>query len=262
MPLDRSKLREIVEISVFIVLAFVIVYLFELRNESLLLIALIFGVYLLVSGKVRQLKFMDLEVIVSEVESKQFELKGVDSMQAELDTEIIEKWGPEQLENDIKPKLIREAKKIKVLSISKKHVGHYNPRVAYAYLKYFTHVVFVDENNLLSGFAEADDLLKIIKPINPLDPDPNSPYDNIAMNFVNNINQWILESPIVNPMDKNVYVREGTSRKQALGLMNQHQLKVLPVVSSLGGYYKGIIDYDSIIWQITRDLYEHTKISR
>ena len=71
MPLDRSKHREIVEISVFIVLAFVIIYLFELRNESLLFIALIFGIYLLVSGKVRQLKFMDLEVIVSEVESKQ-----------------------------------------------------------------------------------------------------------------------------------------------------------------------------------------------
>jgi CBS domain-containing protein len=260
MPLDRSKRREIVEISVFIVLAFVIVYLFELRNESLLLIALIFGIYLLVSGKVRQLKFMDLEVIVSEVESKQFELKGVDSMQAELDSEYFDKGGGDKLENDIRPKLIREAKKVKVLRIIRKHDAHYDPRLVNAYLKYFTHVVFVDENNLLSGFAEADDLLKIIKPENPLDP--YSPYDDIATNFVNNINVWKLESPIVNPMDKNIYVMEGASRKQALGLMSQHQLKVLPVVSSLGGYYRGIIDYDSIIWQITRDLYEHTKISR
>ena len=94
MPLDRSKRREIVEISVFIALAFVIVVLFGLKTESLLFVALIFGIYLLVSGKIRHVKFMDLEVIVSEVESMQIELKGVESMQVELDKVIFEKGDP------------------------------------------------------------------------------------------------------------------------------------------------------------------------
>ena len=173
MSFKKSKNKEIVEISVFIVLAFVIVFLFDLRAESLLFVALIFGIYLLVSGRVRQLKFMDLEVIVSEVESKQLELKGVDGMQVELDTAIFEKGGPSILENDIKPRLIREAKKIKVLRITKKQDAHYHPMYANAYLKYFTHVVFVDEHNLLNGFAEADELLKIIK---PKDSDSDHPW--------------------------------------------------------------------------------------
>jgi hypothetical protein len=264
MSFERSKRREIVEISVFIVLAFVIVFLFELKTESLLFVALIFGIYLLVSGKVRQLKFMDLEVIVSEVESKQLELEGVDSMQAELDSEYFEKGGIEKLENDIKPKLIREAKKIKVLRITKKEDAHYDASVAFAYLQYFTHVIFIDDSNFLSGFAEANDLLAKIKPKFPQQkrlPYEKIEMDDIAIEFVNKFNQWKLEPPIKKPPEID-YVKEGTPRKQVLDIMNQHQIWVLPVVSSLGLKYAGIIDYDSIIWQITRDLYEHAKIAR
>ena len=168
-----------------------------------------------------------------------------------------------KLENDIKPKLIREAKKIKVLRITKKQGSNYDASIAYAYLKYFTHVIFID-NNLLSGFAEADDLLDIIKPRDPQKKQP--PYekiemDDIAVRFVNKFNEWILEPPIKKATEI-VLFKEGTSRKQVLELMNQHHIWVLPVVSSLGLKYAGVIDYDSIIWQITRDLYKHAKISR
>jgi CBS domain-containing protein len=85
--------------------------------------------------------------------------------------------------------------------------------------------------------------------------------EDIAVEFVNKFNEWTLEPPIKKATEI-VYVREGTSRKQVLDLMDQHHLRVLPVVSSLGLKYAGVIDYDSIIWQITRDLYKHAKISR
>jgi hypothetical protein len=88
MSFKKSKKREIVEISIFIVLAFVIVFLFDLRTESLLFVALIFGIYLLVSGRVRQFKFMDFEVVVTEVESKQLELEREETMQADSTAKI------------------------------------------------------------------------------------------------------------------------------------------------------------------------------
>jgi hypothetical protein len=260
MSFKKSKNRGVVEISIFIVLAFVIVFLFDLRTESLLFVALIFGIYLLVSGRVRQLKFMEFEIVVTEVESKQLELEREESMQAELHSEYFEKGGPEKLEIDVKPRLIREAKKIRVLRITQKKEAHYDVRIAYAYLQYFTHVIFIDENNLLTGFVEAKYLLNIIKPTNPLAPLEQLQFDNTAMEFVKKINDWKLDLSVINPKGKDINVVKGASRKQVLDLMNQHKLWVLPVVSS-GPRYEGVIDYDSIIWQITSDLYKHAKIS-
>jgi hypothetical protein len=73
---------QIAELSFFTALAFVIVLIFGIRNESLLFIVLIFGIYLVVSGRISRFKFMELEVMVKDVESKQLELKGVDSVEA------------------------------------------------------------------------------------------------------------------------------------------------------------------------------------
>jgi hypothetical protein len=137
---------------------------------------------------------------------------------------------------------------------------HYDVHIAYAYLKYFTHVVFIDENKLLTGFVEADYLLNIIKPTNPLEPLKQLQFDNTAKEFVKKINDWKLDPSVINPKGKDVYVVKGASRKQVLDQMNRHKLWVLPAVS-LGLHYEGVIDCDSIVWQITRDLYEHAKIS-
>jgi hypothetical protein len=120
-------------------------------------VVLIFGIYLLVSGRVRQLKFMELEVVVTEVESKQLELKREDSMQAELDSEYFDKGSPEKLENDVKPKLIREAKKIGVLRITQRKESHYDVRLAHAYLECFTQTLLrllFPSCHLLSSFIQ------------------------------------------------------------------------------------------------------------
>ncbi len=201
--------------------------------------------------------------LIAEVESQQLELKEEESTQVELDSRYFDKGGLENLEMDVIPKLVREAKKTRVLRITQKEDPQYEVRTAYAYLKYFTHVVFIDKNNLLTGFVEAIYLLDIIKPTKPVEsytPLSQLQFGDAAFDFVNKINQWNLEPSVINPKGKDIKVVKGTSRKQVLDLMKQHQLWVLPVVSS-GPRYEGVIDYDSIILQITRDLYEHANTS-
>jgi CBS domain-containing protein len=239
---------EIAEISIFAVSGFVIILLFGLTNESLLFVALIFGIYLIVSGRISQLKFMDFEIKLKDVENKELDLSIINDLQIVADLDVLDKDKPIKLDEKILPKLIREAKKIKVLRLTKSNSQGYIQTALAEYLKYFTHVVFIDdEKDVLSGFVEADTILEIIK----------SKNDN-ATNFMNTINKWTLNSTII---EKNVYVIKGASRKQVLEMMKQHTKSVLPVVS-LGLRYEGVIDYDSIIWQITKDFYDYTKTSQ
>jgi hypothetical protein len=72
--------------------------------------------------------------------------------------------------------------------------------------------------------------------------------------FLKDISDWILNPPI----RKDIYVLKGASRKQVLDRMKGLKLTVLPVVSA-GLNYEGVVDKDSIMWQITTDFYNYTK---
>jgi signal-transduction protein with cAMP-binding, CBS, and nucleotidyltransferase domain len=69
--------------------------------------------------------------------------------------------------------------------------------------------------------------------------------------FINKVNKWELFSPIIR---NNVYVEEGTSRKQALNKMDESGLDTIPVVS-IDERYVGVTEKDTIIYGIVKDLY-------
>jgi hypothetical protein len=232
----------IIEFSIFTALAFVVVYLFSLKNESLLFIVLIFSIYLIVSGRISQFKFMNLEIMMKDAENKQPEVAEVSRVPPELDTMDIAKGDPNRLNNEIKPILIREAKKIKVLRITHEYKHAYQYNTLYEYLKYFTHVIFIEGSNKFSGFAIREELLEWL----------NKPEKQ--QKFINEIQEWKLNLPV----RKNSYIIKGASRRQVFDRMKELDLTVLPVIS-LDRNYEGVIDRDSLIWQITRDLYDYAK---
>jgi hypothetical protein len=238
----------IAELSFFLAAAVVIISIFGLRNESLLFVVLIFGIYLIISGRVSQFKFMNLEIVIRDIEIKQPELTEVGLTPHELDPQYIDKGPTDKLESQIIPKLIHEAKKVRILRIKEIKDEPDYPSYRYDhnaiidYLRYFTHVVFIDNNMRLCGFATADELLKKIE------------QPSEGKEYVEQINKWILNDPI----KKDTYIVKGASRKQVLDRMKELNLTVLPVVS---GYliYEGIVDKDSIMLQITKDFYRYAK---
>lgn len=241
---QTEKRRQIIEISLFVILAIAIVLYFGLKNETLLLLVLIFGIYLVVSGRISKLKFMDFEVNMKVAEDKGLDLG---ALQAEADVEYFTKDAVPVL-HEIVPKLIREAKKVKVLRLTKRYKDHYDEYALLEYLKYFTHVVFIDDSNhnMLMGFAEGDRILGILKE-----------HDQTTNDFMNSIRNWTFSSDSI---IKDGFVINTASRKEILDMMKQQVRNVLPVVS-IDRTYRGVVDYDSIIWQITKDFYTYTKPS-
>jgi CBS domain-containing protein len=232
----------IAELSFFLAGAVVIISIFGLRNESLLFVVLIFAIYLIISGRVSQFKFVNVEIVMKDIESKQPELIGVGLSQTEVDPTYLEKKDEPTLDTVIKPKLIREAKKVRILVI--KDIKHpYDQEAAANYLKCFTHAVFIGNNNKFCGFATADELLKKIEP-------PSEEGDN----FLGSITNWELKSPI----KKDIYIVKGASRKQVLDKMKKHNLSVLPIIS-LELNYEGVVDKESIMLQITKDFYNYSR---
>jgi len=59
----------IAELSFFLAAAVVIISIFGLRNESLLFVVLIFAIYLIISGRVSQFKFVNVEIVMKDIES-------------------------------------------------------------------------------------------------------------------------------------------------------------------------------------------------
>ncbi len=232
----------IAQFSFFIVVAVVIIYVFGLRNESLLFVVLIFGIYLVFSGRVSQLKFMNVEIMIKDIESKQPELTEIGLSHAEVDPTYLEKQGLHELENVIKPTLIREAKKVKILrlKITENHPP-YDKDKATKYLTYFTHVIFTDDSKRFYGFAMADELLKKIE-------------TSKGQEFLNDIK----ERKLYHPIRTDIYIKKGKSRKEVLDKMEELGLTVLPVVSG-DQNYEGVVDKDSIMWQIITDFYNYAK---
>jgi hypothetical protein len=237
----------IAQFSFFIAIAVVIIYVFGLRNESLLFVVLIFGIYLVFSGRISQLKFMNVEIMIKDIEGKQPELTEIGLSQPAVDPLFLEKEGPVELESKIIPKLIREAKKVKILRLKiTENQPTYNKDIAAKYLRYFTHVIFTDDTKIFYGFAMADELLKELE-------------TSRGQEFLNDINKRKLHHPI----RSDIYIKKGKSRKQVLDKMEELGLTVLPVVSDglVSGSlnYEGVVDKDSIMWQITTDFYNYAK---
>jgi hypothetical protein len=229
------------QVSFFIVIAVVIIYVFGLRNESLLFVVLIFGIYLVFSGRVSQFKVMNVEIVIKDIGDKQSELTEFGLTQPEVDSRYLLKADPIQLDNVIN-QLIRETKNVRILVIKKIENQHYDKEAAIKYLNYFTHVVFIDDNKIFYGFAMADQLSKKLQ----------SPSQGDKL--LTDINEWKLNPPIRN----DISIIKGASRKQVLDKMKELGLTVLPVVS-LGNSYEGVLDKDSIMSQITRDFYNYAK---
>src|SRR3989442_781026 len=68
--MGANRVRIIAEALIFGGMTLGIVYYFGLKNESLLLSALIFGIYLVVSGRISEFKFMDLDVKLKNAENR------------------------------------------------------------------------------------------------------------------------------------------------------------------------------------------------
>jgi predicted transcriptional regulator len=185
---------------------------------------------------------MNVEIVIKDIESKQSELIEVDLSQAEVDPRYLVKQDPDKLPSVIMH-LIKWTEKVRILVIKKiKNENHheYSKPVAEEYLKYFTHVVFLDDSKIFYGFAKADALLKKIQ--------------SLGDTFLKEISEWILNSPIRN----DICIIKGASRKQVLDKMKELGLDVLPVISGDRSYV-GVLDRDSIMSQITRDFYNYAK---
>jgi ABC-type bacteriocin/lantibiotic exporter with double-glycine peptidase domain len=104
----KKQPRLIAEFSFFIAVTVVIIILNgKVTNEALLLTVLIFGIYLILSGRITQFTFKDFEIKLKDTVSKPLEIL------TETFSEISEtfeqtKGTEEELESQIIPKLSKE----------------------------------------------------------------------------------------------------------------------------------------------------------
>jgi hypothetical protein len=202
------------------------------------------------SERISQLKFMDFEVQVRDVESKTPKI--IDASNVEIQpNEIISgddilKERIDSITEKIIPKLIKDAKAYTTQVLRLTGIGNksdsryndnrYNNKVLLEYLKYVNHVVFVDYDGKFCGFSTAPEISTELSKNSEL---------------INKINKWELDSPFIR---NKAYIEEGTSRKQTLNKMNELKLDTLPVVSN-GERYVGVTEKDTIIYGIVKDLY-------
>jgi len=257
--ISPKHIRTIVESIIFGGISYVIIYFYELKNESLAFAVLIFGIYLIASGRISEFKFLGFEAKMKDAENKPLgELTKEISMKS-VDFSQDIKQGVRALELKIVPKLIREANKLKILKIVEKkdrNKKYYNPLAMYHYAKYFSHLVFVDKNEIFYGFLDAHTAMREIEKDIPEQYQGSLEgewvdavvEDKLEVKFVDMINQWELKEPIIIE-----YIVMGATRKQVLDKMDKIGLDVLPVVSS-GLKYEGFIDRDTVISQITEEL--------
>lgn|SRR5574341_59632 len=234
MHSDSMYPRIIAESAIFGWISFMIVEYFGLKSESIAFAVLILGIYLIFSGRIREFKFMGFEAKLEDIRNKP-----VDQLTEsfEIDPSISAQYMKESmgfLENQIIPELLREPKKIRVLKIVKSRRTWYSREPLQQYLRYSTHVVFLEDNPRLAGFASAYDLMQ------KLESDSE---------FVEKIREWDLQEPI----RKDMYIVKGISRKQALYLMDKLKVDVIAVVSA-DLRYEGVIDRETIISQIAEEL--------
>jgi hypothetical protein len=248
--------KNIVEMAIFIGITIIVVAIIpvtkaEIKNESLLLAVLIFGIYLVLSGRISQLKFMDFEVQVRDVENKTPKIIDASNVEIQPDEirsgdDDVPKANIDLINEKIIPKLIKDAKTyttqvLRLIGIGNKSdsrykVDRYSDKVLFDYLKYVNHVVFVDYDGKLCGFSTSPEI---------------STELSKGSELINKINKWELDSPIIR---NNAYIEEGTSRKQTFNKMNELKLDTLPVVSK-GERYVGVTEKDTIIYGIVKDLY-------
>jgi hypothetical protein len=248
---NRNTIMVVIFIGITILIVLIVPFSnVQIKNESLLLVLLIFGIYLVLSGRISQLKFMDFEVQIKDVVGKTPRI--VDASSVEIgkeeirDDSLMDKESLPVLENKIKPKLIENAKAYtspilrlvgtENTSDPRHKPKRYEPYVALEYLKYFRYVLFVDYDGKFYGFSAASDIS------NELNKDSN---------FIGKLNSWELDAPVIK---KNAYVEEHTTRKQVLDKMHELGLDTLPIVSE-GKRYVGVTQKDIIIMGIVKDLY-------
>jgi hypothetical protein len=274
----KQRIRFIIETVIFATLAISIVSIFTLPNlefptESLLLAVLIFGIYLVVSGKVTELGFMDFQVKLKDVETKPieienqlssvFEIEGdiseaeemvkADKTEDQLAAEAAELESKINKKIDLKQKEKNAEEKIKILKIWKK-LYNYQKNALLSYLRRNDYVVFLDNegrkdnegnpiNGKLSGFAKSIDIIKKLQT-------PGSE----SSKFVDYINNWdFLNSETSGIIKIDTYIVRGMSRGQSLEMMNQKNFDVLPVVAA-NLIYVGIIDRHIIISHVIAEL--------
>src|SRR2546425_9704910 len=118
--MGANRVRIIAEALIFGGMTLGIVYYFGLKNESLLLSALIFGIYLVVSGRISEFKFMDLDVKLKNAENRPVDELTEEILVDDAKFSEFDKGGTNELQVAIIPRLIRDANKLKVLKIVKK----------------------------------------------------------------------------------------------------------------------------------------------
>lgn len=249
---NQKKRKNIIEAVVFIILSIVIIILFGLSTDSLLLALLIFAIYLIVSGKISQIKFKDMEIMLKESQLKPLGNKEslTKSFTLEEMPELIsaEKEGIMRL-----PKILKEIqekpKNLRVLHIREREGGgEYVTDVLRIYLQYFTHVVFLDKEGRYMGYANAINLINMYDTEHLIAPTPEI-YN--FTNFINSINTWHIEQY---PLLIKTYVIIDMTRKQILDKMNNTGYYTLPVIGE-NFKYLGFINHDTVINQILNDLY-------
>jgi len=249
-----NKRKSIIEAVIFILISIIIIKEFKLSNESLLLALLIFGIYLIVSGRIRQIKFKDMEIMLKESQLKPLGSKEslTKSFSSEDMPEIIttSKDSLAKLPGFLK-KLQENPKNIRVLVIKHKEGSIYEANALRIYLQYFTHVVFLDKEGKLNGYANAIDLINIFdsSKLFPLLGAPIT-HESDFEKFVNSLNTWPIEYPLL----IKTYVVLGMSRKQILDKMSKTGYYTLPVVGD-NFEYLGFINHETVITQILNDLY-------
>lgn len=266
-----KRWQTIVTFAFFVGIIIVIVIInqfneLKIKNEILLLGLLIFGIYLIISGRITRFQFKDFEVELKDTRNKPLETL-TNAFSDKSETVEESKGGPEYLEKTIIPNMIKEIdskiptklstetynikekinekKKIRVLKLQKGGIYHF--QVLYNYLQYFNHVIFLDREKF-SGYVAAIDLILIIG-------------DDKRKDLVNGINRWSrYNEELGDPISKEAYVVKGVSRKDVLAHMYKLGLEVLPVVLA-DMKYEGMIDRCKIISQINSELSEFTKVS-
>jgi hypothetical protein len=288
--LNQQK-RFIIETVIFASLAIAIVIIFsstaetfQFKTESLLLAVLIFGIYLIVSGRVTELGFMDFQIKIKDAETKPIEIENQEASVFDIECDILDpnrtestdkgsaiadestsetrnktsnEFTDQQINDkiDLKQKEENAEEKIKILKIWKKRYI-YKKNALLSYLRRNDYVVFLDneerkdnEGNPIYINGKLSGFAKSIDVIKKLQTSELE-----SSKFMECIKNWdFINSETSEIIKIDAYIVRGMSRGQSLEMMNKKNFDVLPVIAA-NMIYVGIIDRHTIISHVIAEL--------
>ncbi len=193
----------------------------DVKNSDIVLALIPVVLWLFLTGKIQEFTFGDLRIVAA---IKEASTSPVSAQVTELPIETVSK----ELKGGVGliPRLIRN--EIQALNFRLGYGGYYGPAIAeylqvltqYPYLKY---VIIEDQQDRFFGMMDAQYLAELFR-----DPDSHINTDDFAR-WLNTADVEKIQS-IPGFIPRELALQKMSDKKEALRMMNSHDLQILPVV--------------------------------